>query len=137
MALDARASTATRNAALDGVKTRLNTGYIRIYSGTRPAGPDTALSGNTLLAELRFGATAFGASSGGSAPANAITDDSSADATGTATFARLFQSNGTTAEYDIEVGTSGANLNLNTVSIVAGAVVSISSLSLSQPAQGA
>ena len=136
MALDTRISTAAQNAAVDAVKARLNNGYIRLYSGTRPAGPGTALSGNTLLAELRFGATAFGASTGGSASANAITPDAAADASGTATFARLLQSDGTTAEADIEVGTSGANLNLNTVGITAGQSVSISSLSLSIPANG-
>lgn len=136
MALDTRHSTGARNAALDAAKARLNNGYLRIYSGTRPAGPGTALSGNTLLAELRFGATAFGASSNGAASANAITQDSAADATGTATFARLLQSDGTTAEADIEVGTSGANLNLNTTSITAGQAVSVSSLTYSLPANG-
>lgn len=137
MALDTRTAAAARNTALDALKALLNTGYLRIYSGTRPTNADTALSGNTLLAELRFNATAFGASANGAASANAITDDSSADATGTATFARFFQSNGTTVVMDVEVGTSGANLNLNTVSIVAGAVVSVSGYTLTLPLQGA
>jgi hypothetical protein len=138
MALDTRLSNSARSAALaSGLSAEFNTGYIRIYSGTRPATPDTALSGNTLLAELRHNATAFAAPSNGVATANAITQDSSADATGTATFARFFKSDGTTVLMDVEVGTSGANLNLNTVSIVAGAAVQITSWTLTVPMQGA
>lgn len=126
-------ATATRNAAADASAALLNTGYIRIYSGTRPANPQTALSGNTLLAELRFGATAFSAASNGVATANAITQDSSADASGTATFARILKSDGTSVWGDCDVGTSGSDINLNSVSIVAGGTVSITSMTLTQP----
>jgi hypothetical protein len=126
-------SIATRNAAQVARQTRWNSGKFRIYSGTRPATPDTALSGNTLLAELTINATAFGAPASGVLTANAITQDSSADATGTATFARVFQSDGTTVEGDLNVGTSGSDLNLNTVSIIIGGPVSITSLTLTQP----
>jgi hypothetical protein len=126
--------TATRrNAQLDNLTAQLNNGFCDIYSGTKPTDADTALSGNTLLASLGFGATAFGSASAGSATANAITQDSAADATGTATFARLYASNHTTVIADITVGTSGAELNLNTTSIVAAVAVQISSLVLSQP----
>ncbi len=129
----ARVAVAERNAMLDAIRANFNSGFIRIYSGTRPTDSDTALSGNTLLAELTFGATAFPAASGGVLTANAIAQDSSADATGTATFARLFRSNGTTAEMDISVGTSGAEMIINTTSIVAGAAVSCSSLTITFP----
>jgi hypothetical protein len=44
------ASAANRNAALDARVARLNGGYLRVYSGTRPANPDTAGAGQTLLA---------------------------------------------------------------------------------------
>lgn len=120
-------SAASRNLALDSSLDVLNSGYIRIYSGTQPADVGTALSGNTLLAELRFGSTAFAAATDGSKTANAITSDSSADATGTATFYRCFKSDGTTAVLDGSVGTSSANLILNTTSIQVGATVAISS----------
>jgi hypothetical protein len=59
--------------------------------------------------------------------ANAITQDSSANATGTATHFRLFQSNGTTAVMDGDVGASGSDLNLTTTSIVATQPVSVTS----------
>ena len=126
-------SNAAASAAANAVTALVNGGTLRIYSGTKPAGPDTALSGNTLLAQLTFNATAFGAASNGVATANAITADASADATGTATFFRAFQSNGTTAVFDGEVGTSGSDLNLNSTSIQAGAEVSVTSFTYTQP----
>jgi hypothetical protein len=131
MALDPKRSATAANAALDAWKTSLNNGYLRIYSGTKPASVAAAITG-TLLAELRFNATAFGTSTNGVANANALTADSSADNTGTATHFRAFQSDGTTAVYDGTVGTSGCDLNLNSVAISAGAAVSVSSLSLTE-----
>lgn len=57
-------STARKNARADALLDVLNGGTVRIYSGTRPATPDTALSGNTLLAELSMGNPAFSVASG-------------------------------------------------------------------------
>ena len=111
---------------------RCNSGSLRIYSGTPPANGDAALSGNTLLANLAFGATVFGAASNGVATANAITADSSADATGTASFFRALESDGTTVVFQGTVGTSGAELNLSSLSIVAAGNVSVSSLTYTQ-----
>ena len=110
-----------------------SSGLLRIYSGTRPTNPDTALSGNTLLAELPLSATFAPAPSGGVLTANAITNDSSANATGTATWGTLTTSGGTRV-IDFSIGTSGQDLNLNTVSIVSGAVVSVSSLTITAAA---
>lgn len=108
----------------------MNSGTINIYSGTQPANANTGLSGNTLLATLTFSSTAFGsAASGGVITANTITSGT-AVATGTATFARILKSDGTTVVLDGATGTSGAFINLNTVSIVSGGLVSISSLTL-------
>jgi hypothetical protein len=61
---------------------------------------------------------------------NAIAADASANATGTATWFRIVQSDGSTHVMDGSVDTSGADLNLNTTSIVAGANVSISSATI-------
>jgi hypothetical protein len=129
-------STASINTQCDALAALLDDGYLRIYSGTRPANANTALSGNTLLAELRFSDPAFGAASSGVATADTITDDSSANATGTATFARLFASDGTTVVMDVDATTSaGADrIVLDTVAIAAGATVSASSLTITQGA---
>jgi hypothetical protein len=119
-----------RNARADAITTFAgNSGKLRIYSGTRPATGGTA---TTLLAELTCNATFAPSASGGVLTLNAITQDSSADATGTATWARLLKSDGTTIVLDCSVGTSGADINLNTTSIVTGAAVSVSSAVLTE-----
>lgn len=125
-------STTLRNARADAVTTTAgNAGKLRIYSGTRPANPAAAITG-TLLAELVCNATFAAAASGGVLTLNAITQDTTADATGTATHFRLWKSDGTTAVIDGDVGTSGSDLNLNTTSIVANAIVSVTSFVLTE-----
>jgi hypothetical protein len=125
-------SIVARNAELDALAPLANSGYIRIYTGAIPATPETAVSG-TLLAELQFNATAFGAAAAGVITANAITQDSSADNTGVAGTYRALKSDGTTALWDGTVSTSGADLNLNSTSINAGVAVSVSSLTVTLP----
>lgn len=129
-----RVAVARRNEALDAIRDNANSGYLRIYTGSRPATPETAASG-TLLAELTLSATAFGAASSGTITANAITRDSSANAGGTAGWFRIFESDGTTAWADGEVGAtgSGKELELVTTTITAGQPVEISSLTVSWP----
>ena len=101
-------------------------GFLRIYDGTRPA---TGGAATVLLAELTFSSTSFPAASGGAMSANAITDDSSANATGTATWFRVVDSAGTFV-MDGSVGTSGSDLNLNTTSINLGVAVSVTQFDL-------
>ncbi len=131
MALNPKRSNAAANAACDAMAALLNNGYLRIYDGTQAATADTALSGQTLLAELRFGATAFGGASAGVATANAITSGT-ASATSTATWFRCLKSDGTTVVYDGSVGTATADLVLNSVAISSGATVSVTSLTLTE-----
>ncbi len=136
MALNPKTSVASRNLALNAAFDVLNGGFLRIYDGTQPTDADTALGAQVLLAEPALNATAFAAASAGSKVANAITADSSANATGTATWGSLVKSGGTRGNnvLDFSVGTSGANLNLNSVAIQAGAAVSVTSFTVSQAA---
>lgn len=97
---------------------------LRIYNGTRPATGGTA---TTLLAELACNATFAPAAASGALTLNAIANDVSADASGTATWARIVKADGTTHVMDLSVGTSGADINLNTVALVAGASVAVTS----------
>lgn len=127
MATEPKFSNAAVNAKADALTALLNDGFLRIYDGTKPATADTAVGAQVLLAELRFNATAFGAAVAGVATANAITSDASANATGTATWFRALKSDGTSAMVDGTVGTSGADLNLNSVAIQVGAQVSVTS----------
>jgi hypothetical protein len=120
-----------RNNMLDEITTRAGaSARIRIYSGTRPA---TGGTETTVLAELTGNATFAPAASGGVLTLNAITADSSANATGTASWFRIDSSGGTNHVLDGDVGTSGSDLNLNSVSIVAGGTVSISSFTITAP----
>lgn len=122
--------TGLRNARLDAITTFAgNSGKLRIYSGTQPATGGTA---TTLLAELTANATFAPAASGSVLTLNAIAQDASADATGTATWFRLLKSDGTTIVMDGTVGTSGADLNLNTTSIVVGGPVAVTSFTINE-----
>ena len=125
MALNPKLSNEAANAEADAVGDLLDYGYLRIYNGSQPANADASVGGATLLAELRFNATAFGSASAGVATAGAFTQDSSANATGTAAWFRALKSDGSSPIFDGTVGTSGANLNLNSVSIVSGVAVQV------------
>jgi len=134
MANNVKVAVARRNAMIDNCLGNANSGKLRIYDSTgtgQPATADTAVTTQQLLAELTMNATAFAAASSGSATANAITDDTSADNTGTATWFRLLKSDGTTPILDGSVGTSGCDLNLSTTSIVTGVDVSVTSFVVS------
>ncbi len=133
MALDPTLSNLAANAAVDAVTVLCNTGYLRIYDGTKAATADTAIGAQVLLAELRFGATAFAAAAAGVATANAITSDTSANNTGTASWFRVLKADGSTVVFDGTCGTSATDLVLNSVSIVTGALVSISAFTYTQP----
>ena len=128
MALNLKYSVAIKNAQLNVFDGEIgSSGFLRIYSGTQPTNPDTALSSNVLLAELPLSTTAFAAASSGTIAAAAITDEASAPATGTAAWFSLVQSDGT-REIDGSAGTSSSDLIMDSVSITAGQVVAASSL---------
>lgn len=128
-----RLSNTAASAAADGVGNLMDSGYLRIYDGTIPTNANTAVGAQVLLAELRFNAASFPGASNGVITAGAITADSSANATGTASWYRALQSDGTTVMWDGTVGTSGADLNLNSTAIQSGASVSVTSLTLTFP----
>lgn len=112
----------------------LVSGYIRLYSGTRPANVAAALAGNTLLAEWVFDGTPWtaGASDGVYNWADAPQSVAPA-AAGTATFARLYKTDGTTAVCDVDAGTSGTEIILGSTTITLGVNVSLTAFSLTFP----
>lgn len=117
-------STTLRTTRADAITTAIgNAGLINIYDGSRPATGGTA---TTLLAQLT-GASPFAAgASSGVLTASAITGDTSANATGTASWFRITTSGGTFV-MDGNCGTSGSDLNLTSLSIVATEPVTITS----------
>lgn len=132
------ASIAACDAVVDLLDGGASAGKVRIYDGAQPANPDVAVTTQNLLAELTLSNQAFRAAAdanpGGRATANAITDDASADATGTASWFRALDSNNV-AIIDGSVGISGAgaDLELNSVAIEATANVSITSWIVTVP----
>jgi hypothetical protein len=127
MALNPKLTSLAATTEANAVAAILNNGWLRLYSGSQPSTADEAVSSQVILAELRFGNPAFRSASDGVAAANAITGDSSANATGTATWFRCFMSDGTTPVFDGSVSTSNSNLVLNSVEISAGAQVDVTS----------
>lgn len=138
--ISAEAAIAALDAIVDSLDEGSTAATIRGRTGSQPADPDATETG-TLLFTLTMSDPAFGAAGddtpGAIATADTITDDSSADATNTLTYCRC-GATGTGADDHIDgsAGTSSADFVFNTVSIVSGAVVSMTSFTVSLP-QGA
>jgi len=129
MANNVKLSNAAANAEASAICALLNSGRLRLYTGTQPATADTAITTQVLLCELTFNATAAGSPSNGVCTFNAITADASANASGTPTWFRALQSNGTTSVFDGTVGLiSGYDCIIDAVPIVAGSTVSVSAM---------
>lgn len=122
---------------LDALRALMDAGAgaatLKLYDGAQPANANTALAGNTLLATLTFSNPAAGGAAAGVLTFDTITEDSSADATGTATFGRIQDSDGNVI-FDGNLGTSDAMIILNTAAIVAGGPVRITSFTITIPA---
>lgn len=123
------------DALVDSIDAGAGAGTIPIFTGTAPTNCEDADTG-TLLATLTFSDPAFGpaadAAPGATATANAITSDVSADAAGTAGYFR-FKDSDLVVRCQGECGTSGADLNFNTVVIAAGAEVAITAYTVTVP----
>lgn len=139
-------STGLRDALLDGafnnsaVACLDTTGRIECYTGSAPADADAAATG-TLLGTLAFSSDAFGAASAGVITAAAITSDTSADATGTIGYAYIHVSgdslagtSSTAKRLLCTVGTSGADINFNSLSVVTAGTIACTSLTITMPA---
>lgn len=131
-------SMAAAIASLNTITALLTAGsLINIYTGAQPA-TTLASEAGTLLAKPAFSSTAFPSAASGTsdgnatATANTIASDTNAAASGTAGHFRC----STTAPLVIlqgNVGTSAADLIMNTVTINAGDTVAITSFKITLP----
>jgi hypothetical protein len=122
---------AMRNARLqllvDAIDGGAGAGTLKFYTGPKPA-TGAAITTETLLGTLTL-SDPCGTVATGVLTFAAITQDAAADATGTAVWARALDSTGAFCA-DFTVGTSAADIILNTVSIVAGGPISITSFTI-------
>lgn len=126
------ARSAACNAVVDLIDGGAGAGTLRIATGAAPTNTTDADSGTTL-ATLTFSDPAFGDASAGVATANSITSDTNVDNSGTAAHFRIKDSDGTVIMQGT-VGTSGSDINFNTVTFVAGGTAAITSMTVTMPA---
>lgn len=125
--------TAVRNTVLDAITTYAGGScLLKIFSGTRPA---TGGTETTKLAQLTCNATFAPAASSGVLTLNSISSDTSADATGTASWFRINRSDGTTVVMDGAVTATGGggDMTLDDVNIVLGGTVAVTSATITAP----
>ena len=126
MASNLKYSNGTRNAQQQGLITYAGSNaIIRIYSGTQPSNANTAISTQILLAALTVTGS-FGTDSNGTLTISSVAS-TTAVASGTASFFRIVKSDGTTVVMDGSIGTSDADMVVNTTTITSGENVQISS----------
>lgn len=141
MGVSNQAALAAADAVVDLLDEGASTAILVGYTTARPADVDTAIGAQTKLFTLVCSDPAFNAAvddtPGGLATADTITDDASADATGTLAFCRASASDDGAAALDDHIdgnaGTSGEDFNFNTLSIVAGAAVAVSAWTVLAP----
>jgi hypothetical protein len=119
------------DALVDRMDAGAGAGYFRIYSGTQPSNPDDVGSG-TLLGQCTANDPAFNSAQDtigdATVTANSISDDTSANATGTAGWFRAYDSNGNYVfQGDVGPIASGDAMELDDVTIDAGGNISINS----------
>ncbi|WP_133719069.1 hypothetical protein [Methylocaldum gracile] len=114
---------------LNAIDAGAGAGTVKVYSGTVPANVGTAITDQTLLATLTL-SDPGGSVSNGVLTFSAITEDSSGDANGTPTFARLADSNGNNVA-QVTAGVGSGELNFG-AAIVAGQPVQISSFVITE-----
>jgi hypothetical protein len=114
-------ATTLRNARLNQITAAIDAGAgagtLKLYTGPRPAS-GAAITSETLLGVLTL---------------DTITDDTSADASGTAVWARI-QDSDAAFVMDLDVGAagSGADIELVSTTITAGQAVGIASATITE-----
>jgi hypothetical protein len=136
MTTSLRASGAAKAAALDALLNLVDTGgggFLDIYDGVAPAGPDVAVSSQTKGARFTLSATAWASAVAGT---NAATKSANAVASTTGlanitpTWGRFVRHDGT-AIADADAGVSGALIVLSASTIVSGQTISFTSATIS------
>lgn len=128
-----RLNDAARNRQVDSIGDDFNNATLKIYTGTQPAAGAAATG--TLLVTITLPADAMAAGSAGVA-AKSGTWSGTAGNTGTAGWFRIESSAGS-RWYDgaVTATAGGGEIELTSTSITSGQIVTITSFSVTQPAQ--
>ncbi len=121
-----------KNNMLDGFEAGVGASpVLEIWSGTKPAntGAVDAADG-AVLASMDLPADFMANAASGQKTLSGAWQDLSANATGTATHFRIKANGGTPVRVQGDVGTSGSDLNLSSVSLTAGQSVTINTFTL-------
>lgn len=129
--------TAMANAVVTTVDAGIGAGLLRIYDGTRPAGPGTAVGAQTLLLEYTLGEP-FGTVAAGVITLDvdpALTDQGLA--AGTATWFRLVDGSGGNVgviDGSVTATAGGGDLTINTTTVSVGLDVEVTGGTITMPA---
>lgn len=119
-----------RNALANALTTYAGNGaLLKIFSGTQPS---TGGAETTKLAQLTFSGAIAGAAANGILTLNLPNPQTSAEGNGTASWARITKSDGTTVVMDMDVSATlgGGTLQLDNTSITIGGTVAITSAAI-------
>ncbi len=123
-------SVGVNNAKLDSIETTVGTAPIlTIRTGAAPSTCATANSG-TVLATLTLPSDWMNAASSGTKTKLGTWQDTSADNSGTAAHFRIHDSGGTNCHIQGTVGTSGADMIVDSVSFTAGQSFTINTFTI-------
>lgn len=122
-------STDVRNARLDVVESTISTApTLALFTGAAPANTSTANTG-TLVASMTLPSDWMAAASAGSKAKSGTWQDTSADASGTIGYFRIFASGGT-CHMQGTCANSGADMNFDNNVVNSGQQVTIASFVL-------
>lgn len=124
-----RFNTAQRNSIVTTLTGQLTGATLSIYTGTQPADPNSAPI-DTKLVDVNI--NGFVAPTTGSATLDTVSPNvGNAVASGTAGWGRIVHLNGS---IDGTVGTSGTDFTINSTAITSGATVTLTAMTVTQPA---
>ena len=132
MAQDTRISVTARNAEANATGALLVGGFLRIYSGPRPAIPDTPPNiTNQLLVTFALGNPAFATAVNGTIVSGALAE-ATVMTSGTAAWFLACTANGVPV-FSGSIGVSGADMILPTVALLAAYKIRITSVQYTRP----
>ena len=112
----------------DSINAGTGTGYIEIYSGTQPSSPQVLVTNQVKLSTLTF-SDPCGLVSTGTLTFSDITRDNTADNSGTATWARVFNAdNVAVCDLDITDDLGTGAIKLDNIYIIQGMPILLNSM---------